>query len=232
MPTKFLRLSLLALLAALPAFADSAPFLRRTLQTNGLSQLETCIRHYRPAGEKGPDIYLVGVTHLGDTNYFAALQQHLNAQPLVMFEGVGAAEAAEKGVRQTRTNRLKPTVDGEQINPSGLQTKLAQSLGLLFQLDALDYDRPNFRNNDISLSKLRERFKGQNLDGDQFLKMLDGDNGMVNALLAFLRADTASRGLLKAMMIEILADAGNEMENIASMDPNMAKLMQVLLTER
>jgi hypothetical protein len=232
MPVKIIRFALAGLFAATSLAAETAPFLRRTSQTNGTEQLETCIRHYRPAEGKGPDIYLAGVAHLGDTNYFAALQKHLDAQSLVMFEGVGAAEAASKGMAYSRTNRIKAAVAGKEVDPSGLQTKLATSLGLMFQLDALNYDRPHFRNNDISLSKLRERLNGQDFDGDQFVKMLDGENGMFGALLGMLSTDSTSRALVRTILVEVLADAGNDIDSLAGLDPNLGKLMHVLLTER
>lgn len=228
---RIIRLALAAILAALPAFADAPLFLRKTAKTDGTTQLETCIRHYQPAAGKGPDIYLVSVSHIGDTNYFAAIQKNLDAQMLVLFEGVGRDGAAERGAA-SNTNRAKLKVGGKQIDPSALQTKLADTLGLVFQLDAINYDRPNFRNCDISVTSLKDRLQGQDIDGDELMKMLGGKSDLLNTALALISTDARSRALVKCVLVELLAEIGNDLEGFAAQNPALENLMTVLLTER
>jgi len=210
---------------------EAAPFIRKTSSTNGVVQLETCIRHYRPASGTGPDIYLAGVAHIGATNYYAAIQKHLDAQKLVMFEGVGRAETIEKGSGST-TNRTKLAVGKDEVDITSLQTKLADALGLVFQLDAIEYDRPNFRNNDISLSQIQTKLKGQNADTEKLLRMLDGNGDVLKGFMKFISSDPKSRALVKFIMIEALAKVGNDIEAITGIAPGMDGLMKVILTDR
>src|SRR6516162_6218649 len=144
-----MRFSLIfaVIFTVISAFGEDAPkFVREMNLTNGTVQLQTCIRHYRPATGSGPDIYLVAAMHVGETNYYAALQDHLDAQALVMFEGVGWAEAKKMGFDPAKHRR-----DAAKQSPvSDIQTQMAAMLGGVFQLDAIDYDRTNFVNNDMS----------------------------------------------------------------------------------
>ena len=88
-----------------------------------------------------PVIWLVGVAHLGTPEYYGGLQKRLDAQTSVLFEGVGADQL---------TKGAKLDTD------SGLQSQLARALGLVFQLDAIDYQRPNFHNSDLSPERLND----------------------------------------------------------------------------
>jgi hypothetical protein len=229
MKNPVLRLALVLALTGTSVCAETAPFLRKTTLTNGTVQLETCIRRYQPAEGKSPVVYLTSVAHVGETNYFAALQKHLDAQRLVMFEGV---RGAETGIRASRTNRSTTTTNGPALDPTALQTKLAEALGLVFQLDALDYARTNFRNNDIALSNLTAKLRGQSIDGDKLMHMLGGQDDLLKPLLMFLSGDAASRALVKTVLVELLADLGNDFGALAALSPDLGKLLKVLLADR
>src|SRR5882724_6110403 len=66
-----------------------APYVRASGGESNLLELQIAARRFVPARGKGPTVWLTGVSHIGTSNYFAALQRHLNAQTLVLFEGVG-----------------------------------------------------------------------------------------------------------------------------------------------
>src|SRR5262249_1315966 len=56
----------------------------------------------------------------------------------------------------------------------GLQSKLASSMGLVFQLDAMDHNRPNWRNSDLSVDQVQARLERAGTNADELFAMLDG----------------------------------------------------------
>jgi|GEM_PF-1803671 len=149
-PRSFASL-LAAALAVLPApflhaeapktAASALTFIRTQSPPDGINSLQTLSAEYRPASGVGPSIWLIGVAHLGTPEYYGGLQKRLDAQTRVLFEGVGAEKLSE----------------GAKLdNSEGIQAKLAQSLGLVFQLDAIDYHRKHFINSDLTADALNE----------------------------------------------------------------------------
>jgi general secretion pathway protein G len=61
----------------------------------------------------------------------------------------------------TSTDEVEPLSQGADDN---LQAELARALGLQFQLDALDYDRPHFRNSDMAMDQLERALEAKDLD--------------------------------------------------------------------
>src|SRR3974390_2345140 len=72
---------------------DPEPFVRVENTDSNLIQLQIAVREFVPARGRGPAVWLTGVSHIGDSNYYAALQQHLDAQTLVLFEGISASSS-------------------------------------------------------------------------------------------------------------------------------------------
>lgn len=220
--------ALLLLLFTVPSAAEPASFLRKTTLTNGTLQLETAIRRYAPTNGEGPTVVLASVAHIGSTNYFAALQRELDRHPLVLFEGVGAAQPGQTPARPAGADASTPGAS----DPTALQTRLAGSLGLAFQLDGLDHSRANFRNRDLSLTELKQRLEGTALDGDRLVRLLSGQDDALKPLFAMLSTDPVSRALLLTVLIEVLAEAGDDLERMAALDPSLKGTLQVLLRER
>ena len=77
--------------SAVTACTSAAPeaYIRVQSPEPGRRALETATRKLVPADGKGPTIWLVGVTHIGNPEYYAAIQKILDEQSLVLFEGVG-----------------------------------------------------------------------------------------------------------------------------------------------
>lgn len=57
--------------------------------------LDVAIRTFAPATGSGPVVHLVGVVHIGDQKYYDELQKFLDAQGVVLFEGVKPAAPVE-----------------------------------------------------------------------------------------------------------------------------------------
>lgn len=211
-------------------FGEEAPkFVRELNLTNGTVLLQTCVRHYRAAEGAGPEIYLVAAMHVGESNYYAALQKHLDAQALVMFEGVGWAEAKQKGLDPGQHRR---DAAAKQSPTSDLQTQLAAMLGGVFQLDAIDYERTNFVNNDMSASQLKARLKGKDVDGDQFFGMMGFYAVILKPVMALVGYSPSLRATVKLMMMDMLAETGNDVESVTSAVPGMQQVFKVILRDR
>jgi hypothetical protein len=90
--------------ARAPAQQDASKFIR-VVESDGGKRIamEVVIRHFEPADGRGPTVDLVGAVHIGDESFYTALQEHLDAKDVVLFEGVKPA-AAERLDDQTATD--------------------------------------------------------------------------------------------------------------------------------
>src|SRR3954464_9271463 len=73
---------------AIAAPTNAGPFLRVTRPRTNITELQVAVRQFVPAGRSQPVVWLAGVSHVGESNYYARLQKLLDAQELVLFEGV------------------------------------------------------------------------------------------------------------------------------------------------
>ena len=132
------------------AWGEPAPYLRATDDKDGGRILQVASRTLVSPKEDGPRVTLLGVSHLGDSAYYEKIQKRLDAADLVLFEGVGFGdEGSPKKKEEAESNAV-----------SELQLSLARSMGLVFQMEAIRYDRPHFRNSDISPEALLTRLQG------------------------------------------------------------------------
>jgi hypothetical protein len=239
--------------AAAPTFT----FLR-SAKVDGRLALQTRTVAYRPANGSGPTVLLVGVAHLGTPEYYAALQKRLDAETVVLFEGVH-----EKNMKM---GKGAATVSG------GVQPELAKGLGLVFQLDAIDYSRPNFVGSDMTWNGLQSAYNGTSAadsaaaeddSGDsapsagsddsapaaspksktaatgnlmqQMTDAMSGEGAMAKTLQQFSGLMSSSSQMQETMKLVIIQTMGQaaELLNLAqTQSPEMKKLMTVLLTER
>ncbi|MEZ6232924.1 MAG: hypothetical protein R3B68_01930 [Phycisphaerales bacterium] len=105
-------LCLLSLWTAAPAIAQPEPYLRVTESDDGSTMsLEVASRMFAPIDGNGPRIVLVGAAHIGDDVFYRRLQYLLDAQDVVLFEGVGLGDPTEglpvvgRSERADRTQR-------------------------------------------------------------------------------------------------------------------------------
>ena len=215
--------------------AEVQPYLHAARDTNGVSALEVAWRRLAPLRGAGPEIWLVAVTHIGTSNYYAEIQRFLDRQPLVLFEAV-----------RTEDGRMPARGEGYS-----LQADLAKALGLTFQLDQIDYDRPHFRNSDLNLVQLGRIFGVQTNDlagpagsgkaeagaveFGALVQAMTGE-GLLGGLARFgvsmLAASPRMQAATKVAMIEVLGQLPNDLTQIAGLPPGLQRLMQVLVEER
>jgi len=202
---------------------------------SGAVSLQIAVRQFQPADRRGPSIWLVGASHVGESNYYAALQKHLDRQGLVLFEGVGAKSR-------------RPQFDPEE--ETSLQHTMAGALGVVFQLQAVRYDREHFRNSDLTIAQLQQLLQGRtrgaeaeaggsgagaDQEFDQLLQMMDGRSTLGFLLhigLKLIGSSAKLQAMTKLVLIEALGGVQGDMAQMKGLPPSIQRLMVVIIQER
>ena len=353
----------IALLIALPALwligwataradepdtpAPGESYMRIARPNENTARLEVAARKFVPEDGDGPAVWLTAVVHIGDSSYYQALQERLDARELVLFEGIGRPAFADPSpaddrerVRRTwlairhvaaqaeRYRRLHggypaslgllrqevssrnglagawmraamtdawgrplqydrtkngltlfsrgsddepggwshaadirfadqpPLAEAELRPDESIQADLADALGLAFQLHAIDYDRPHFRNSDMPMRGLRRAMAdgdgrepphidpeaaradeggggGQQLE--RVMGLLNGTSFSASVLRFATRIIGASprlRAIVKLVLIETIGRIEGDLSKMRGLGPEMSELMRVLIDER
>jgi hypothetical protein len=211
-----------------------APYVRIHRADSNVVELQIAARKFLPAGRKGPAVWMSGVAHIGDSNYFSRLQQHLDAQTLVLFEGIGGEPNEGHPVSTTSTNA---DLANNKVKLSSFQMSLAESLGLVFQLDAIDYDRAHFRSSDLTVEELRSLMTdvGADRSFEGLMQTMEGSSwldGILQITLRFLGTNPRLQGLAKLMLIEVLGQVKGDPSELSGLPPNLKQLLEVLIAQR
>jgi hypothetical protein len=243
-------LSLIAVSCSTPRRAPSEagetrpaePYVRITSSDSNHVALQIAARQFLPTRRGEPEVWLTGVSHLGDSNYYAALQAHLDAQSLVLFEGVGGGDAEADA--QDQPSPSTNASNGASNNAGSLQSAMAAALGLVFQLDAIDYQRPNFRHSDLSVSQLRQLILSQQTSPGQpgasesfedLLSLMEGNSWfdwLIQATLRFLGASPKFQALGRLALIDLLGQIQGDPSRLEGLPPELDQLLHVLLERR
>ena len=127
-----------------------------------------------------------------------------------------------------------PIDPGELSGEGGMQKDLADALGLVFQLEAVDYNGARWRNSDLSIEEVMARVRergGEGAAGDLF-GALAGDSffaDVAGGLIRILGMTSSGRGIMKLVGVEVLARADQLM---AEPPGEMKELMEVLIHDR
>ena len=222
----------------------SQPYVRIDTNEPGTIKLEIAVRQFVPTHGKGPAIWLMGVSHIGDSNYYALLQRQLDAQTLVLFEGISGAPAPDSELQPQVEKGAEPHSESAAVDRSSLQLSLAASLGLVFQLTAIDYRRPNFRNSDLTVPELRQLLttykspSGQTAAGERFegvLQMMEGGSfldSLIQMGLRFLSVSPKLQALGRLALIDVIGDIQGDLAQLQGLPPDMRQLLEVLLQRR
>lgn len=246
--------------AALARYA-AEPYMRVTNGATGAVELQVAVRKLVPTNGVGPVIWLTGASHIGETNYYALLQKHLDAQALVLFEGIharGKTGTANAAVAEKTTTSSPPPAKKEAPAPepaakagerTSLQKDLAESLGLVFQLEAINYARTNFRNSDLSVQELRElmdkddepaapdspKEKRKNEAFETLLKAMEGNSlfgTLLKAGFKLVGGNPKLQAMTKLALIEALGSIRGDLSRMKSLPEDMQRLMEVLIQTR
>lgn len=145
------------------------------------------------------------------------------------------AEGGEGAAADLKFSAQKPLTKEEKSGGEGIQLQLAKALGLEFQLVAVDYNRPKWRNSDMTMDELEKSLEEAGASGGILFSMLDGSSMMSKLLSGFLGMVASSPELsfyMKVMVVETLAHAEQMMEVQASTQKSMGAMMKVLIEER
>ena len=223
------------------------PYVRVSTSDSNRVQLQIAVRKFLPRRRNEPVVWLTGVCHIGESNYFARLQNHLEAQSLVLFEGISGPPPEHHQTSASRGNSENDPPSTEKISASrraSLQTSVATSLGLVFQLEVIDYTSPHFRNSDLSLQELRRLMTdsktpaGQESAGKSFetlVKIMEGESifdSIIRMALGFVGANPKLQGLGKLTLIETIAQMKGDPSQLRGLPPQMNQLLEVLLEKR
>ena len=224
--------------ASVAELASSPEPYVQVIRESNVVQLQIAARRFVPARGKGPGIWLTGVSHIGESNYFARLQEHLEAQTLVLFEGisdrsVGPADTSH-GPNSAGSGDSAPERKGKL---SSLQLSMADSLGLAFQLEAIDYTRPNFRNSDLSVQQLRELVAetGAGASLESLLNLMEGGSwldAILQMVLRFLGTNPKFQGLSKLALMETIGQIRGDPSELRGLPPQLKQLLEVLIARR
>lgn len=174
------RCLLVCLLLSLVAQAEPVEFVRITRDPRSV---QTAITRYE--GPKGVQVDLVAALHVADPDYYHELNRRFRGYDAVLFEGV--IDSSRKDPPPPRSSdsspaRAPPNESEQPDEPppleaghvlTGTQLKLAELLGLSFQLDEIDYGAKNFVHADLSTDEIARSMKKNNeTSGGLFLRFL------------------------------------------------------------
>ena len=230
------------------------PYTRVANPDSNTVQLQIAVRKFVPLHHRGPAIWLAGTSHIGEPAYYHALQQYLDARTVVLYEGINT-EAHKNHVSKPRM-APSPNAPSELPGPTphaggsfSMQATMAGSLGLVFQLDAIDYDRTNFLNSDLSLLQLQRLMIGEpnagpaapgqpvktNPSFESLLQIMDGSSFLGSLFklgLQFVGANPHLQALAKLALIEALGQLQGDFSEMRGLPPDMKQLVKVLIEAR
>jgi hypothetical protein len=176
---------------------DEVKFLRCNETDPSAARLETAIVTYR--NDAGATVRLVGAIHIGEKSYYESLNDTFRGDDAVLYEMV-----KPKGADAPKPN---------QAPRSGIakfQHFLKDTLNLDFQLDDVDYGRPNFVHADLDAETFEkmQADRGESMftlmlqqmmnamaHGDMF-KDFTGDEGSAELIAMFCRPDAERQAKL------------------------------------
>ena len=179
---------LVLLLASAAAWADDEPvFLRLAEDAEGRSEaLQVAVAAYR--APDGTELDLVGAVHVGDAEYFQALNRAFDDYDIVLYELVGDPDAARAAPEQRGTSAV-----------GWLQGGMKDVLGLAFQLDEIDYERDHFVHADMTGEEFEASMDERN---ESLLQMMFRAWTTGLATQTPEQAAQAQAGLLKILFAE------------------------------
>lgn len=146
--------------------------------------------------------------------------------------GSDGTSGGEGHAADLRFSDQPPLTGAERRGGGGLQDKLASALGLRFQLSAIDYTKPRWRNSDMSIDEVQRDLKALNAPSDAFFRLLDGSSlsgRLAQLILGVIQSNPTLSASARVMMIEVLANADALLERQPG---GTGAMMKVLIEHR
>jgi hypothetical protein len=221
--------------------SDSSSNMLRTVWNLKAPTLETAVLRMSQRSS-GRNVTLIAVIHVGARDYYAEIQRLLDegqaAGAAILYEGLGSLSESEVGDLPARERAIY-----RALAPlHELYSALAQSLDLVFQGDALRYDRARWVNADLTLRELLRRWADSGapmlpLDAAGGAKLTLPRSGIGRGISAFallqtplmLSAINAVQGHIPAIgkLRELLVSDRNRaaLDALESIDPHQDALI-------
>jgi hypothetical protein len=218
-------------------FTPPDPYVRLVNVSNTL-QLQIAARQFVAPRGRHPAIWLVGVSHIGERKYFTALQHHLNEQTLVLFEGISNSPMPASSLNsQTNAEPERVESSSSKEKLSSLQVSMAETLGLAFQLEAIDYTRDNFVNSDLSIQEIREIVSqiGAKASFESLVQMMEGGSWLdtiLQVVFRFLSASPKMQALSKLALMETIGEIQGDPGQMKGLPTELKQLLEVLIDRR
>ena len=207
---------LLALIfAAAPVVRAESPstqpaaFMRFVEERNGPSRLEAATVTYR--NDDGVSVSLIGAIHIADPDFFRGLDESFDHYDALLYEMVKAKDGP-----------ATPTKGQKSTHWIGrMQQFMKDKLGLVYQLDEIDYDKPNFVHADMNWEDFSQAQddRGENMLMLSIKSALRGEGNMDPAINGFTilgaLASPDSEYHLKYLMARMFAQADGPMDAMA-----------------
>jgi hypothetical protein len=184
-----------------PLRGDDAQFIRVDEDAKA-ARLQTAVTRFEKNGAK---VDLIGAVHIGDRKYYEALNERFAGYEVLLFEMIGGDD-------------IKPEPQQEEGEGSLLHViydNAARVLGLVGQVDHIDYHAKNFLHADLSIREFTEK---QEERGESIFKfMLSAEQtGKVPDPLKFVYGLFAKRpDLLKLSLIHTLGGGDDQIASLA-----------------
>jgi len=135
-------------------------FLRFVDNGSAGGRLETADVTFKNAD--GVTVHLVSAVHIGEHAYFEALNESFKARDAVLYEMVKPRDSGAPNLADDQQTRSHSMV-------SEFQRMLKDTLNLDFQLDVIDYTRPNFVHADLDAETFAAK---QAARGESFMTLM------------------------------------------------------------
>ncbi len=173
-----------------------------------------------------PDVWLVGVVHIGLPAYYAEIQALLDGQEAVLYEGV------KPSANQPKTETPPPTdPEGKPAKKNDIYSVFGDIIGLEHQNSHMNYKRPNWINSDLSWDEINAK-KAEGEGGgsvDRIQNMMKPDSSESKLLTTFLNLPLP--GMKEALKVYFVKQLGEP--NIQKMGPaGDPEFDRILLVER
>jgi hypothetical protein len=134
---------------------------------------------------------------------------------IIVSRGSDGAAGGEGAAADVDSTAMGPIAPLDLPSDDGIQGELAAALGLAFQLNAIDYNRPGWHCSDMTMDELDRELRKRGADFELLGGTLAGTSFPARFATVMLRlirlADAFTQGaisdLMKVLMIELLGDA-------------------------
>lgn len=129
-----------------------------------------------------------------------------------------------------------PLTKAELGDDPGIQARMAKALGLVFQLDAMHFEKPTYRNSDLTIDQVQEQIDAAGGDASALFSILDGSSFIakfMKVMLKIIEINPRMQAAVKLMLIETLSTVeGDGLSKMPGMPQQMIAMMKVLIENR